>query len=109
MELFLKKNGRYSFTKEETRKVIKIDEEREERKAIMAMIDKVLPDLGKLDRLVRNVGADITRTKVLFTFKLKRRFYQAMVDRSLMTDEATIKKIFTKILRRELRDLEWVR
>lgn len=109
MELFLQKNGRYSFVAAEQRKVIVVDEEKESRKVLQEWVDNVLPKLGDIDRLIRFVDVAITKNKVIFSFKIKRRFYQALIDRERLTDEKTVKRIFTNILKRELRDLAWVR
>lgn len=109
MELFLKSDGRYSFEKEKKPIVITIDEGYEKRKSLAKLLEKVLPSLEKVDRLIRDVGAEVTKKRVIFFFKIRSRFYQVVLPAEDCTDEATIKKKFTYILRRELRDLRWVR
>lgn len=105
----MQKNGRFRFNKANENKVVTVDEEKEDRKRIKAIIDKVLPSLENIDRLIRSVEVGLTKDRVLFSFKIKRRFFQTVIDRKMMTDEDAIKKLFTNILKRELLNFEYTR
>lgn len=109
MELFLKSDGRYSFEKKAKVATIVVDEQKEERDALLSMLESILPDMEKIDRLIRNVGVELTKHKVIFSFKIRQRFFQALLDMKLLKDETTARDIFTRILKKEVRDFQWTR
>ena len=109
MELYISEDGRYKFSKEEKVIVPVHDVHKEHRMQMLQLLDKILPSLEKVDRLIRDVGAEVTNRCILFSFKIRSRFYQALVPLSECKDESSMKRKFTYILKRELRDLQWVR
>lgn len=108
MELFISKDGRYKYTKKEKVIALPREEHNEQRTQALQLLDKILPSLEKVDRLIRNVEAEVTNSCILFSFKIRSHFYQALVPLNECLDEAHMKRKFTNILKRELSDLKWV-